>query len=313
MEKTAPILVTGHTGMVGRNVVDALKKAEWTNLLLPTSTELDLLDQQAVQMYMEAQKPKAILHLAARVGGIMANIEQPAVFLYENVVMSTNIMEAARAHGTETFINLGSSCIYPRECPQPMKEEMLLTGTPEPTNEGYAIAKIVGVKLCEQYHKQHGMNAFSLIAPNLYGTHERFDANHSHVIAGLIMKFHAAKEEGQESIALWGTGKARREFLFVKDIADALVFALENITADQLERTYVNIGSGDDISIHDLAQLIAKTVGYKGEITWDTAKPDGMPQKLMDVSRMKKLGWQPQISLDDGIKETYAYYQTIAS
>lgn len=306
--KNARILVTGHGGMVGRNLVPLLREAGYASLILRTSAETDLRDRAAVDALMRSEKPEIVLHLASRVGGIKANMADPAGFLSDNLYIGTNVLLSAAEHGVRTLINLGSSCIYPRACPQPMKEEYLLTGPVEPTNEGYALAKIAMLKLCAYLHAQRGLNYFSLLPPNLYGLHERMDAEHSHVIAGLMLKFHTAKTEGRESVTLWGTGSARREFLFAEDAARAILWFLENVRAEEIEGNFLNIGSGSDVSIRELAEHVRAAVGYEGAIAWDTTQPDGMPRKLMDSTRSQRFAWRPQVPLDEGLRRMYAAF-----
>jgi GDP-L-fucose synthase len=311
MKKDATILITGAHGMVGRNVVEELTHAGYTRLLPPSSTELDLCDAGAVETFVQKHKPASILHLAARVGGIQANIQHPVEFLRENLLMSLHVFDAARRHGVTKLITLGSSCMYPRACPQPMKEEYLLTGVPEPTNESYALAKIVVTRLAAAYHRQFGMNCFTLVAPNMYGRYERFDPASSHVISALLMKFHRAKVAGEREVAVWGTGKARREFLFAGDMAKALLHFLEKVDANDIEGTYLNVGTGSDVSIAELADMIRNVVGYEGKLVWDTTKPDGMPQKLMECSRLRKFGWRHSVELHEGLRALYDYFLSL--
>jgi GDP-L-fucose synthase len=313
MERNTRMLITGAKGMLGQNLCEVLTDAGFQNLLTPSSAELDLRDMSEVKAYVQKHKPKSLFHLAARVGGIKANMLHPAEFLRDNLLMDSAVMGAAHEAGIEKVIVMGSSCMYPRLCPQPMKEEMLLTGVPEPTNEGYAIAKIAVAKLCQYHNVQYGMNCLALIAPNLYGIHERFDPDHSHVISSLIMKFHAAVSEGRKSVEMWGTGSARREFLFARDMAEGLLWAMENLNASDLDVPYINVGSGSDVSILELADIMRSISGFDGEIIWDTTKPDGMPQKLMDSSRATERGWKAKTSLQDGIRQTYDYYRSLQS
>lgn len=308
MNKKAKIYITGHQGMVGGNLLELLYKKGFSNIITRTSKELDLRNAQSVDSFFKYEKPDYVFHLAARVGGIMANIQSPAEFLYDNVMISSNIIESSRRHSVKKLLNFGSSCMYPRECPQPMKEEYLLSGKLEPTNEGYALAKILSVKLCESYHRQYGCDFISLVPCNLYGVYERFDPVHSHVISGLIMKMHEAKMANTPSLTLWGTGEARREFLFANDAARAAYYFMQNYSAKDLGNNLVNVGSGFDVPIKELAEIIRTVVQYKGTLSWDPLKPDGMPQKLMDISRMKSFKFKPLISLEKGVQLTYDYY-----
>lgn len=308
MKKTSKIYVSGHAGMVGRTFCELLNKKGYKNLILKTSSELDLRDKKAVEKFFMKERPEYVFHFAARVGGIMDNIEHPAEFLHDNLAISMNVIHSSFKFGVKKLLNLGSSCIYPRESLQPMKEEYFLSGKLEPTNEAYSIAKIAALKLCEYYNKQYGCNFISLMPCNLYGVNEKFDLKYSHVLSSLIMKFHKAKIESEGEITLWGTGKARREFLYVADFAKIALLFMEKIDAADLEDSFINIGSGKDVSIKELAQLIAKIVNYKAEVLWDKTKPDGMPKKLLDVKKMKKIFPFSLISLEKGIKLTYGYY-----
>lgn len=307
IDKKAKVFLTGHRGMVGNKLLTAMKEQGYTNIITATHAELDLTVQSDVQAFIATEKPAYILHIAAKVGGIRANIDNPAVFLYDNMIMQANLIHAAYMNNVEKFFFLGSSCIYPRECPQPMKEEYLLTGKLEPTNEGYAIGKIAGIKLLESYHKQYGFNSVSLMPSNLYGPNDSFDLNHAHVLSSLVKRFTDARDENVPSVALWGTGIARREFLHVSDLVRGILYFFEQHEGVD----FINIGPGDDISIYDLAHLIAGKVGYKGEIQWDHSKPDGMMRKCMDVTRMKAFGFTPLISLEQGIDEVINSYQNI--
>lgn len=294
--------------MVGRNLVPLLRDAGYASVVSSASADTDLRDEHAADALMKSERPNIVLHLASRVGGIKANMSDPVGFLTDNLRIGTNVLLAARRYGVTKLINLGSSCIYPRECPQPMKEEYMLTGLLEPTNEGYAIAKIATLKLCAFLHQQEKMNCFTLVPPNLYGLHERMDAEHSHVIAGLMMKFHRAKREAAPSVTLWGSGSARREFLFAEDAARAIVHFMEHVEAEEIEGNFLNVGSGTDVSIRELAELMKTVVGYKGDILWDTAQPDGMPRKLMDSSRLQRFDWRPQVNLEEGLRRMYDAY-----
>lgn len=292
---------------------------QWTEYdskypLLPTTiteypgwARLDLRCQKDVDKYFKRYRPERVFLLAARVGGIMANMEQPGEFLYDNLMIQSNVIEAARVYEVQKLIFLGSSCIYPRLAPQPMKEEYLLTGSPEPTNESYGLAKIAGIKMCEAYNRQYKTNFISLIPPNLYGPCDNF-TDSGHVIAGLIKKFHLAKETNLSKVVLWGDGSARREFLYVRDLVEAMWHVMENVDAS-LECSFYNVGSGKDISIRELADLIKQIVGYKGSILWDKSMPNGMPQKLLDSSKFKDLtGWKDNTTLEEGISDTYEWY-----
>lgn len=303
--KSDPVYVAGHRGMVGSAVWQALERKGYDRLIGRTSRELDLRDQQATRTFFGQEKPRVVIDAAARVGGILANQEDQLGFLLENMQIQNNLMAAAMATGTSKFIFLGSSCIYPKMAPQPLKEEYLLTGPLEPTNEGYALAKITGVKLCEAARNQLGKDYLSLMPTNLYGPGDNFDLKTSHVLPALIRKFHEAKEDGHRPVTLWGSGSPMREFLHVDDLAEAVCFALEN----PLEHSLINVGTGRDIPIKDLALMVQKITGHKGEIHWDRSKPDGTPRKLMDVSRMTRAGWEAKIPLGEGIERTYQWFR----
>jgi len=303
MKKQSKIYIAGHRGMVGSAIWRKLEAEGYTNLIGRTSKELDLRDQKAVLSFFEIEKPEVVIDAAARVGGILANKDYPYQFLMENLQIQNNLIDTAHKTEVEKFIFLGSSCIYPRLAPQPLKEEYLLTGSLEPTNEGYAIAKIAGVKACEAVRKQFGKDYVSLMPTNLYGSHDNFDLNTSHVLPAMIRKFHEAKVNN-EPVKLWGSGSPMREFLHVDDLADAVVFALENKLPEHL----YNIGTGKDLRIKELAELIQKTVGHKGEILWDSSKPDGTPRKLMNVDKMKNAGWKASTNLEEGIQKTYQWF-----
>lgn len=298
------IYIAGHRGMVGSAIWRKLEAEGYTNLIGCTSKELDLRNQQAVKDFFEFEKPKVVIDAAARVGGILANNEYPYQFLMENLQIQNNLIATAHDTGVEKFIFLGSSCIYPKLAPQPLKEEYLLTGALEPTNEAYAIAKIAGVKACEAIRKQFGKDFVSFMPTNLYGSHDNFDLKTSHVLPAMIRKFHEAKENGNTPVILWGTGSPRREFLFVDDLAEAVCFALEN---DLAENIY-NVGTGKDLTIKELALTIQKIVGHTGEMIWDSSKPDGTPRKLLNVDRLNNEGWTYTNSLKDGIKSTYQWF-----
>lgn len=307
MNKNSKIYITGHTGMVGKTLHDHLISQGYQNIITSNSQELDLRNQTSVKELFETNKPEYVFHIAAKVGGIMANIENPATFLYDNLMINSNVINSAYESNVKKLLFFGSSCIYPRECLQPMKEEYILTGPFEPTNEGYAISKIAGLKLCEYYNKQYKTDFLTIIPPNLYGENEKYDEKNSHVLISLLHKFHKAKIENQKEIILWGTGVARREFMHVKDAVRACEFFMQNISAKNIEDKFVNVGTGEDISIKELALLIAKKLNYEGEIKWDSSKPDGMPQKLMDVSKMKELGFEPEVKLEAGIDSFIKY------
>lgn len=301
MNKSDKIYVAGHNGMVGSAIVRQLKSNGFNNLLVRTSKELDLTNQQAVNSFFETEKPDFVFLAAAKVGGIHANNVYRADFLYQNLMIEANVIHAAYLNKVTKLLFLGSSCIYPKMAPQPLKEEYLLTGFLETTNEPYAIAKIAGIKLCESYRRQYGCNFISAMPTNLYGPNDNYDLNNSHVLPALIKKFHTAKVENQPQVEIWGTGTPLREFLHVDDLAAACLFLMKNYN----EELFVNVGSGTDISIKDLALLVKKTVGYEGELVFNTSKPDGTPRKLMDVSRINQLGWKHQISLEEGVKKVY--------
>jgi GDP-L-fucose synthase len=299
------IYVAGHRGLVGSAVVRALEGRGYTNLLLRTHGELDLTDQAAVRDFLGAERPAAVILAAARVGGIHANDSRPAEFLRDNLLMQSNVIEAARVAGAEKLVFLGSSCIYPKLSPQPIKEEYLLTGPLEPTNEWYAVAKIAGLKMCQAFRRQYGFNAISLMPTNLYGPGDNFDLQNSHVLPALIRRFHEARVNGEPTMTIWGTGTPRREFLHVDDLAGAVVFLLETYDAEPI----VNVGWGEDVTIRELAETVASVTGYQGRLTFDPSKPDGTPRKLLDTTRLTGLGWRPAIRLRAGIETTYAWFK----
>lgn len=301
MEKQAKIYVAGHRGMVGSAIVRRLEKAGFENIVVKTSKELDLRIQAAVFEFFEAEKPDYVFLAAAKVGGIMANNAYRAEFLLDNLQIQNNVIDAAYKNGVKKLLFLGSSCIYPKLAPQPLKEDYLLTGLLEPTNEPYAIAKIAGIKLCEAYRSQYGANFISAMPTNLYGPNDNYDLENSHVLPAMIRKFHEAKQENRPSVTLWGTGSPLREFLHVDDMADACYFLMQEYNGSQ----HVNVGVGEDLSIRELAELIQKIVGYEGELIWNTDKPDGTPRKLMDVSKIHAMGWRHKIDLESGIRATY--------
>jgi GDP-L-fucose synthase len=298
MTSTDKIYVAGHRGMVGSAVVRKLNNAGYFNIITRSSSELDLRNQQAVQDFFEEEKPSHVFLAAAKVGGIHANNTYRAEFLYDNLMISSNVIHASYLNGVEKLLFLGSSCIYPKLAPQPLKEEYLLSGFLEHTNEPYAIAKIAGIKLCESYHDQYGCNFISAMPTNLYGPNDNYDLQNSHVLPALIRKIMTAKKNGEASITIWGTGKPLREFLHVDDLADACLFLMNNYN----DRAFVNVGSGKEITIMDLAKLIARMCDYKGDIFNDESKPDGTPRKLMDVTKLHELGWKASISLEEGIR-----------
>ena len=290
--------------MVGYAIMRKLKDSGYDNLIFRTSQELDLRTQSDVKKFFSDEKPDYVVLAAAKVGGIMANIESPATFLYDNLMIQNNIINSAYENNVKKLLFLGSSCIYPRLCPQPMKEEYLMDGKVEPTNEGYAIAKIAGMKLCEMYNRQYETAYISVMPCNLYGIGDNFDPVRSHVVPALIRKFHEAKIHYKDEVVVWGTGNARRELLFTDDMAEASLYLLENYEGKE----FFNVGTGIDVSIKELSELIKNIVGYNGKIIYDTSKPDGMPQKLMDVSRLSKAGWKCKTSLKDGLELTYHWY-----
>ncbi len=304
MKLESKIYVAGHRGMVGSAVVRKLEREGYQNIVYRTSSELDLKDQAAVKQFFEEEKPGYVVDAAARVGGIMANREYPWQFLYENLQIQNNLINTAYHSGVKKLIFLGSSCIYPKHADQPMREESLLTGPLEPTNQWYAIAKIAGVKMVEALREQYDRDYVSLMPTNLYGPNDNFDLETSHVLPAMIRKFHDAKENGQNAVELWGTGSPMREFLHVDDVAGAVYFSLTNT----MDHNLYNVGTGKDITIRKLAELIQEIVGHTGDIHWDDSKPDGTPRKLMDVSRMKAEGWEYSIELRDGIRATYEWF-----
>ena len=301
MEKESKIYVAGHRGMVGSAIVRKLTSLGYTNLLTRTSTELDLRNQQQVADFFEVEKPEYVFLAAAKVGGIVANNTYRADFLYENLAIQNNIIHGSYLNKVKKLMFLGSSCIYPKLAPQPLKESYLLSGYLEQTNEPYAIAKIAGIKMCEAYRAQYGCNFISVMPTNLYGTNDNYDLVNSHVLPAMIRKFHEAKDKGASEMTLWGTGSPMREFLHADDLAEACLFLMENYNESEL----VNIGTGEDVTIKNLAALVKQIVGFQGEIIWDTSKPDGTPRKLMDVSKLHGLGWHHKIALEDGIKLAY--------
>ena len=299
------IYVAGHRGLVGSAVLRVLEGQGYTNLLVRTHAELDLTDQAAVRNFFASERPAAVILAAARVGGIHANDSRPAEFLRDNVMMQSNVIDAAYHSGARKLVFLGSSCIYPKLAPQPIKEDYLLSGPLEPTNEWYAVAKIAGLKMCEAYRRQYGFNAISLMPTNLYGPGDNFDLQNSHVLPALIRRFHEARIRGDSVVTIWGTGTPRREFLHVDDLADAVRFLLETYDAGPI----VNVGWGEDVTIRELAETVAAVTGYQGGLAFDPSKPDGTPRKLLDTSRLTALGWRPAIRLREGIESTYAWFK----
>jgi GDP-L-fucose synthase len=302
MNVTDKIFVAGHRGMVGSAIVRKLENDGFKNIVTRTSKELDLRNQQSVNEFFEIEKPNYVFLAAAKVGGIQANNIYRADFLYDNLQIQNNVIHAAYKNNVSKLLFLGSSCIYPKLAPQPLKEEFLLTGELEPTNEPYAIAKIAGIKMCESYRRQYGCNFISAMPTNLYGPNDNYDLNNSHVLPALIRKFHTAKISKSHFVEVWGTGSPLREFLHVDDLADACLHLMKNYN----EEIFVNVGCGSDISIKDLAHLVKEIIGFEGDLIFDTTKPDGTPRKLMDVSKLKSFGWSPKIGLEDGIKSVYS-------
>lgn len=305
MDKKSLIYVAGHRGLVGSAILRRLQAEGFNNIITKTHSELDLMVQKDVDEFFKDERPEYVFLAAAKVGGILANSTYPAEFIYNNLMIQSNVIHCAYKYKVKKLLFLGSSCIYPRECPQPMKEEYLLTGPLEKTNEPYAIAKIAGIKMCQSYNRQYGTRFISVMPTNLYGPGDNFDLETSHVIPALIRKFHEAKERGEKEVTIWGTGKPRREFLHVDDLADACVYLMNNYESGEI----INIGVGKDISIRELAELIRDIVGFKGDLAFDTTKPDGTPRKLLDVSKLREMGWEPGISLKDGIRMIYNWYR----
>ena len=307
MNQNRKILITGSSGMVGKSLVKKLTNAGFTKLFTPSSKELDLRIQGTVHQYFKQINPEYVFHLAGRIGGIGASIAFPVEFMYENLIMALNVINASKDYGVRKLLFVGSSCIYPLDCPQPMNENSLLDGKFEPTNEGYAIAKIAGIKLCEYYNYQYNTNFMSLVPCNLYGYNDHFEIKNSHVISSLIYKFFQAKLNLLDSVEVWGTGTTRREFLFVEDFVDAMIFFISNFDAKSINN-FVNIGSGADLTISELAILIKNIVGYQGEIKFNSEKADGMPKKLLDVSKSNRLGWCAKVTLTKGLNMTYNWF-----
>ncbi len=304
MRKQSKIYVAGHRGLVGSAIVRKLLAEGYENLLLRTKAELNLLCQSAVETFFEREKPEHVFLAAAKVGGILANKMEKADFIYENLQIQNNIVHSAWKNGVTKLLFLGSSCIYPKMCVQPIKEEYLMTGPLEETNDAYALAKIAGIKMCQSYNAQYGTNFISVMPTNLYGPNDNFDLESSHVLPAMIRKFHEAKLAGAPQVTLWGTGTPRREFLHVDDLAAAIVYLMQTYDGSEI----VNIGTGEDVTIKELAELVRKEVGYEGEIAWDTTKPDGTPRKWLDVSKLHALGWKHGIALQEGIRGTYSWF-----
>ena len=304
LKKDETIFVAGHRGMVGSAIQRRLAKDGFSRVLGRTRSELDLMDRSAVREFFEKERPSIVVDAAAKVGGILANYEQPVEFLVQNLTIQNNLIEAAADYGTRKLLFLGSSCIYPKLAPQPIPESALLTGTLETTNDAYAIAKIAGIKLCQSYAREYGKNFISGMPTNLYGPHDNYDLHNSHVLPALIRKVHEAKQSGAKSIIVWGSGNPRREFLHTADLADACLFLLEHYDSPDL----VNIGCGEDVTIRKLAETVCDVLGFDGSLEFDTSKPDGTPRKLLDISKIKSLGWAPKISLRDGIADAYRWF-----
>ncbi len=311
MNKGSKIYVAGNLGLVGSAIERRLRRGAFANLILSDRSDFDLTDPKATNDFFDAKRPEYVFVAAAKVGGIQANNIYPADFIRINLQIQTNVIDASYRHGVKKLLFLGSSCIYPKNSPQPMKEEHLLTGKLELTNDAYAIAKVAGIIMCKSYNRQHGTNFIAAMPTNLYGPKDNFNLETSHVLPAMIRKFHEAKTQGKPSVELWGTGSPRREFLYVDDLADALVFLMNNLdaTADPTpEQVFVNVGVGEDVTIKELAETVRNTIGYEGEIVWNSEMPDGTPRKLMDVSKLTAMGWKAEHSLKDGIDKTYAWY-----
>lgn len=304
MEIGAKIYVAGHCGLVGSALMRKLAAVGYSNLVTKASSDLDIRRQEQVERFFEEEKPEYVFLAAAKVGGILANSTYPGQFIYENLMMEANILECARIHGVKKLLFLGSSCIYPRDCPQPIREEYLLTGSLEKTNEAYALAKIAGIKTCQAYRKQYGCNYISVMPTNLYGPNDNYDSQNSHVLPALIRKFHEARVNGEPFVTLWGTGTARREFLHADDLADACLFLMNSYDEGEI----VNIGTGEDLTIRELAEMVRNIMGFEGEIRWDTSKPEGTHRKILSVERLHEMGWCHHICLENGIAGTCADY-----
>jgi nucleoside-diphosphate-sugar epimerase len=313
VDSNSKIYVAGHGGLVGSALLRCLQRKGFDNLLVRSRAELDLASQQQVMRFFQEQQPQQVILAAAKVGGIEANNSYPADFIYQNLMIEANVIEAARQVGVERLLFLGSSCIYPRLAQQPMVEDSLLSGPLEPTNEPYAVAKIAGIKLCESYNRQYGCDFRSVMPTNLYGPGDNFDLNNSHVLPALMRRFHQAKQEGWDRVEVWGTGQVRREFLHVDDMAEACLFVLgleKGVYDSETDPmcSHLNVGTGEDITICDLARMVREAVGFQGELVFDSSKPDGTPRKLLDVSRLSRLGWEAKIDLRDGIRQTYQWF-----
>ncbi len=304
MNLDSKIFIAGHNGLVGSAIHRKLISDGYKNIITASINELNLINQADTFKYFESNKPEYVFLAAAKVGGILANNTFPAQFIYDNVMIEANIIHSSYLTGVKKLLFLGSSCIYPKFAEQPLKETSLLTGELESTNEPYAVAKILGIKMCQSYHREYGVNYISAMPTNLYGINDNFDLNNSHVLPAMIRKFHEAKIEGRKTVTLWGSGSPFREFLYVDELADACLFLMKNYNNPEI----INIGTGKDITIKDLAELVKRTIGYNGEIIWDSSKPDGTPRKLMDVSKLNSLGWKSTLSLEDGIKNTYNWF-----
>lgn len=304
MKKSSKIYVAGHRGLVGSAILRKLEKEGYANLIVRTSKELDLRDKQQVDSFFELEKPEFVFLAAAKVGGIVANNEFPADFIRDNLMIQTNVIDASYRNQVEKLLFLGSTCIYPKLAPQPLKEEYLLTGPLEPTNDAYALAKIAGIKMCQSYNKQYGTNYISAMPTNLYGENDNFDLQSSHVMPALIRKFHEAKLSNQSSVEVWGTGTPKREFLYSDDLADACVYLMNHYNEGEI----INIGVGEDVSIKELAETVQRVVGFEGELKFDTTKPDGTPRKLVDTTKINQLGWKADVKLEDGISLAYEWF-----
>lgn len=307
MNRDSRIYIAGHRGLVGSAIVRKLEQEGYTNLLKRASGEVDLRDPVQVEAFFFEEKPEYVFFAAAKVGGIMANSTYKADFIYDNIMIAANVVKASHKYGVKKLLNLGSSCIYPKMAAQPLKEEYLLSGKLEPTNEPYAVAKIAAIKMCNAFNEQYGTNFISAMPTNLYGPHDNFDLTTSHVLPALIRKFHEAKRDGTK-VVLWGDGSPFREFLYSDDLAEGLLFLMNNVDANDLPEGFLNIGTGQDITIKNLAEMIQDIVGYKGEVSWDTSKPNGTPRKLLDVSTINTLGWKSSTSLEEGIKRSYEWF-----
>ena len=305
MNSNSKIFIAGHRGLVGSALHRTLQKSGFTNLVVRTRAELDLLDKVAVEKFFATERPEYVFLAAARVGGIHANHTYPADFLYENLQIQNHVLHSAWKSGVEKLLFLGSSCIYPRDCPQPIKEEYLLTGPLEPTNRPYALAKIAGIELCQSFNRQHGTRFLSVMPTNLYGIHDNFHPENSHVLPALVRRFHEAKQQGMAEVVVWGTGQPRREFLLADELAEACLFLMQHYDGSEL----INIGWGEDLTIRELAETIAGVVGFEGQLGFDASRPDGTPRKVLDVSRLHALGWKAQIPLKQGLQQVYRWYQ----